>query len=246
MALYVYAITSDTHPTRLEGITGVGDPPEELSTVTAADLTAIVSAVPDGLRARRRDVLAHQDVLRHLMADGTVLPLRFGATATDEQQVRSALEEHTDTYHQRLQTLTGCTEYLLKGRYDEEALLRQILNDSAEARQLNEEGRRTGDPNVKMRLGELVVRALQTRQNAAAADAIAALRPLAREVHENEARGDDFVSASFLVEDERSEEFTTAGQELAEQLGEDCELRLHGPLPPYTFVQEPTPGDGTG
>ncbi|MEV7175429.1 GvpL/GvpF family gas vesicle protein [Kitasatospora sp. NPDC093679] len=246
MALYVYAITSHSHPARLQGVTGVGDPPEELSTITAADLTAIVSTVPDGLRARRRDVLAHQEVLRHLMADGPVLPLQFGATATDEQQVRDALQERTDTYHQRLEALAGCTEYLLKGQYDEEALLRQILNDSAEARQLNEESRRTGDPNVKIRLGELATREIQARHIAAAAEAVAALRPLAREVHENEARGDDFVSASFLVEDDRSEEFTAAGQELAEQLGEDCHLRFHGPLPPYTFVQEPAPADSTG
>ncbi|MCU7820270.1 GvpL/GvpF family gas vesicle protein [Kitasatospora sp. DSM 101779] len=246
MALYVYAVTSQTHPARLDGMTGVGDPPEELSTVSTANLTAIVSAAPDGLRARRRDVLAHQEVLQHLMADGTVLPLRFGATASDEPQVRGALEDRADFYHQRLEALAGCTEYLLKGQYEEEALLRQILQESAEARQLNEESRRTGDTNVKMRLGELVAREVQAREKAAAADAVEALRPFAREVHVNEARGEDFVSASFLVEDDRSDEFTAAQQELAEDWGEDVRLRLHGPLPPYTFVQETAPGDGTG
>ncbi len=49
------------------------------------------------------------------MADGTVLPLRFGATATGEQQVRDALEEDADSYRERLQALAGCAEYLLKG-----------------------------------------------------------------------------------------------------------------------------------
>ncbi|MGW4898104.1 GvpL/GvpF family gas vesicle protein [Kitasatospora sp. NPDC004240] len=238
MALYVYAITSHSHPARLEGVAGVGDPPEKLSTITASDLTAIVSTAPDDLRARRRDVLAHQEVLLHLMAHGPTLPLRFGALASDEQQVRDALEEHADSYHQRLQALAGCTEYLLKGQYEEAALLRQILQNSAEARQLNEESRRTGDPDIKMQLGELLAREVQAREQAAATQAVEALRPLAGAVHENEARGEDFVSASFLVEDERSEEFTAAEQELAERWGEDCRLRLHGPLPPYTFVQE--------
>ncbi|MEV8100553.1 GvpL/GvpF family gas vesicle protein [Kitasatospora sp. NPDC085879] len=199
----------------------------------------MVSAAPDDLRARRRDLLAHQEVLRHLMADGSVLPLRFGALASDEQQIRDTLEENANTYHQRLQALAGCTDYLLKGPYEEAALLRQILQDTTEARQLNEESRRTGDPNLKMRLGELVAREVQAREQATAAQAIEALRPFARAVHENEARGEDFLSASFLVEEDRREEFTAAGQELAERWGEDCRLRLHGPLPPYTFVQEP-------
>ncbi|MGW2256132.1 GvpL/GvpF family gas vesicle protein [Kitasatospora sp. NPDC001660] len=236
MAIYVYAITADSHPLRLDGITGVGDPPEELSTISGSDLAAVVSAVPEGLRARRRDVLAHQDLLQRLRADGTVLPLRFGTLASDVQEVRDVLKERADSYRERLHSLEGCSEYLLKASCEEDALLWQILSDSEEARQLNDESRRSGDPNVKIRLGELVAGEIRARETSAATHAVDSLRPLAREVHENEAAGNDFVSASFLVEDARGEEFTAAQTRLASKWGEAYQFRLHGPLPPYSFV----------
>ncbi|WP_324605810.1 GvpL/GvpF family gas vesicle protein [Streptomyces sp. NRRL B-24484] len=123
-------------------------------------------------------------------------------------------------------------------------MLRQIPESSPEARNLNEETRRSGDANVKLRLGELVLREVRTRKAGAAEDAVEALRPLARAVHENEARGEDFVSASFLVQDDRRDAFTAAERRLAEQWGEERRLRLHGPLPPCTFVQAPREAHG--
>ncbi|GAA4885460.1 hypothetical protein GCM10023235_78150 [Kitasatospora terrestris] len=46
------------------------------------------------------------------------------------------------------------------------------------------------------------------------------------------------------MEADRSEEFTAAGRQPAEQWGEDCHLGLHGPLLPCTFVRDPLPGGG--
>ncbi|MFG2825404.1 GvpL/GvpF family gas vesicle protein [Kitasatospora sp. NPDC048365] len=236
MAVYVYAIIDAHHPARMDDLTGVGDPPEELSTVEDSDLTAIVSSVPEGLRARRRDVMAHQNVLERLMADGPVLPLRFGTVASDPQDVREILKERGDFYRERLQALTGCAEHLLKASFDEDFMIRQVLRESAEAQRLNEESRRSGDPNVKVRLGEIIARELQVRSESAAAQVREAMRPLAREIHENELHGDDFVSISFLVEEARRKEFLAAEAELAGQWGEGYHFRLHGSLPPYSFV----------
>ncbi|MCG6500133.1 GvpL/GvpF family gas vesicle protein [Kitasatospora sp. A2-31] len=236
MAVYVYAIVAGSHPASLDGLTGVGDPPEKLDTLSEADLTAIISPVPEGLRARRRDVMAHQTVLQRLMADGTVLPLRFGMVASEPQEIREALTERADFYRERLHTLAGCAEYLLKAAFDEDLMLRQILQDSPEAQRLNEESRRSGDPDVKVRLGELVAGELRERGDSAAARVLEVLRPLARETKENEPHGNDFVSVSFLVEDARQEEFVTAESRLAEEWGESYQFRLHGPLPPYSFV----------
>ena len=78
MSVYVYAITGATHPLRLDGLKGVGDPPGELRTVCTESLCAIISDAPEELRAKRRDVAAHQDVQQRLLEDGTALPMRFG------------------------------------------------------------------------------------------------------------------------------------------------------------------------
>ncbi|GAA3367701.1 hypothetical protein GCM10020367_65830 [Streptomyces sannanensis] len=114
MAVYIYSITSKQHPLRIADLCGVGEPPAGLRTVTGGPLCAVVSDAPEDLRPKRRDITAHQEVQQRLMADGTVLPLRFGLLAADDEAVRLTLEERAEEYTDRLRALEGCAEYHLK------------------------------------------------------------------------------------------------------------------------------------
>ncbi|MFE3168462.1 GvpL/GvpF family gas vesicle protein [Streptomyces sp. NPDC059224] len=237
MAVYVYSITSADHPMRLHGVHGVGEPPAALRTVTAGGLCAVVSETPEGLRARRRDVLAHQQVQERLMADGAVLPLRFGMTAEDDDAVRTVLEGRAAEYAQRLRSLDGTTEYNLKCSWEEEAMLRRILSDSDEARELNTAIRGgSGTPQMSLELGELVAQEAEARQEALAKGIVEALHPYVCDESRSAPRGEDFLSVSFLVPADKEEMFLATEISLANQLGEDCAIRLYGPLPPYSFV----------
>lgn len=237
MAVYVYSIVASTHPQGLDGLDGVGDPPADLRTVRADGLSAIVSDAPDELRPKRRDLGAHQAVQERLMADGTVLPLQFGLTAADDDAVRAVLEDSADAFNERLQALDGCVEYHLKAGQDEDALLRQIILESDEARQLNEEIKSgKGGQDLSLALGELVSKEVQARQDRLAAGVFDALRGFAREDRPSQATGNDFLSVSFLVEQADEENFLREEQALAKELGEDFDFRLLGPLPAYSFV----------
>ncbi|MEU5534436.1 GvpL/GvpF family gas vesicle protein [Streptomyces sp. NPDC020362] len=237
MAVYVYSITSKDHPMQLDDLHGVGEPPSPLRTVTAGVLCAVVSDAPEDLRPRRRDVLAHQEVQERLMADGAVLPLRFGMTAEDDEAVSGALEDRAGEYQEQLQNLKDATEYNLKVSWEEEALLRRILLESEEARELNTAIRDgSGTPEMSLSLGELVAQEAEARQQALAAGIVEALRPYARDNIVSAPAGNDFLNVSFLVEDDKEEMFLATGISLANQLGEECEFRLRGPLPPYSFV----------
>ncbi|MGW7284140.1 GvpL/GvpF family gas vesicle protein [Streptomyces sp. NPDC054847] len=237
MAVYVYSITAEDHPVRLDGVEGVGEPPADLRKVVAGSLCAVVSDAPDGLRPKRRDVLAHQAVQERLMADGTVLPLRFGLTAPDDDAVRDALEQESAKYTQRIEAVRGCAEYNLKASQDEETILREILLESETARELNERIR-GGDatPDLPVRLGELVAGEIQARQEALASGVIEALRPHSREVSTAQPTGEDFLNVSFLVAEDQEELFLTTQLSVTNQLGEGYTFRLNGPLPPYSFV----------
>ncbi|WP_407549336.1 GvpL/GvpF family gas vesicle protein [Streptomyces sp. Pv4-95] len=237
MAVYVYSVVASTHPQRLDGLDGVGDPPSALRTVPSGKLAAVVSDTPEGLRPKRRDLAAHQAVQERLMADGTLLPLQFGLTAPDDEVVRMALEERAEKYTTRLRVLEGCAEYHLKATRDEGSLLRRILLDSEEARGLNEEIRSgRGRPGLPAALGELIAQEVRARQDAQAAQVVGALGRLAREERVSQPAGEDFLNVSFLVESGREEGFVSAEKELADELGEDFSLRLRGPLPAYSFV----------
>ncbi|MFB6717422.1 MULTISPECIES: GvpL/GvpF family gas vesicle protein [unclassified Streptomyces] len=237
MAVYVYSIVSATHPQRLDDLHGVGDPPATLRTVRTESLSAVVSNAPEELRPKRRDLSAHQSVQEQLMADGTVLPLQFGFTTTDDDAVRAVLEDSTDEFSERLRALEGCVEYHLKAAQDEDALLRQILQESDEARGLNEEIRSgRGSPDLPLALGELVSQEVQARQDQLATGVLAALRGFAREERSSQPTGNDFLNVSFLVERDNEKSFLGAEQDVAKELGEDFDLRLVGPLPAYSFV----------
>ncbi|MFF8614199.1 GvpL/GvpF family gas vesicle protein [Streptomyces sp. NPDC015350] len=237
MAVYVYAIVASTHPQRLNGLAGVGDPPTTLRTVHGAELSAVVSDAPEGLRPKRRDLAAHQTVQEHLMAEGTVLPLQFGFTTTDDDAVREVLEQRAEQLLERLRALEGCVEYNLKAAQDEDALLRRILQESEEARRLNEEIRSgRGGPQLPLALGELVAKEVQARQSRTAEAIVEALGGFAREHHAAQPTGDDFLNVSFLVARDDEKPFLAAEQGLVEELGPDHELRLRGPLAAYSFV----------
>ncbi|MGW1847866.1 GvpL/GvpF family gas vesicle protein [Streptomyces sp. NPDC001966] len=237
MAVYVYSIVLATHPQRLDDLHGVGDPPAILRTVRTEKLSAVVSDAPEELRPKRRDLGAHQAVQEQLMADGTVLPLQFGFTTVDDDAVRAVLEDGTENFSERLRALEGCVEYHLKAAQDEDALLRQILRESDEARELNEEIRSgRSSPELPLALGELVSQEVQARQERLAVEVLDALRGFAREERSSQPTGNDFLNVSFLVERDREKTFLGAEQDIAKELGEDFDLRLVGPLPAYSFV----------
>ncbi|MFF0291603.1 GvpL/GvpF family gas vesicle protein [Streptomyces sp. NPDC005262] len=237
MAVYVYSIVAATHPQRLDDLDGVGNPPTNLRTVGTDKLAAVVSDAPEDLRPKRRDLGAHQAVQERLMADGTVLPLQFGFTTQDDDAVRAVLEDRKDEFTERLGALENCVEYHLKAAQSEDALLREILLESDEARGLNEEIRSgNSSPDLSFALGELVSREVQERQDRLAAGVLDALRGFAREERPSQATGNDFLSVSFLVQRDKEQSFLSEERGLAKELGEDFDLRLVGPLPAYSFV----------
>ncbi|MFF6781780.1 GvpL/GvpF family gas vesicle protein [Streptomyces sp. NPDC012510] len=237
MSVYVYAITKAEHPLGLDDVKGVGEDPAELHAVNGDDLSAVVSEAPADLSVSRRDVEAHHDVQERLWADGAILPMSFGFVAPDEAAVEALLRERAEAFSQRLDELTGRAEFNVKGVHDEDALLRSILTESSRARELNDAIREGGGTyEDRLALGELVAQEVQAREEALGQEVLATLRPYSLDERLSPASQQYFVNASFLVEGERSEEFAEAGGELAEALGEGVNLRLRGPLPPYSFV----------
>lgn len=239
MPLYVYAITGIGHPRRLEGLSGVGAHPAPARAVTAGPLCAVVSDISEEIRPKRRDLQAHQEVQERLMAGGVILPLQFGYIAPDDQAVQQALEENTNGYLTSLERLDGCAEYHVRAsQADEDELLRQILQDSDQAREINERIRAGAqDPQLPLALGELIAREVQERQESLAAGLVQALIPYARENATHPPSPPDFLNLSLLVPHERKEDFLAVEASLATQIHGGVEFRLTGPLPPYSFVQ---------
>ncbi|GLX17039.1 GvpL/GvpF family gas vesicle protein [Streptomyces lavendulae] len=237
MPTYIYAITTKDHPLRLDDLQGVGEEATPLRTVRAGEVAAVVSDAPEGLRAKRRDVLAHEAVLESLMADGATLPMRFGLLGPDDDQVARALEQDGAAYRSRLAELAGHVEFNLKAARDEQDLLLEIVSESDRIRELNERTRSgAGGQDDRIALGELVAGQVAERNNEQAQKTLEKLQSAAARVSRAEPGAGYFLNASFLVAVETADEFVKAVREEADRRGETYTLTLTGPLPPYSFV----------
>ncbi|MEU6762883.1 GvpL/GvpF family gas vesicle protein [Streptomyces sp. NPDC046853] len=246
MSTYVYGITASSHPSLPEGMEGVGKPARLVRILEEGDLAAIVSDAPEGLRPKRNDLLAHQNVLSEAGAAGPVLPMRFGNVAPDDAAVTGVLAERAEHYRERLATLEGKVEYNVKASHDEQAALHRVMADNPEVQALAEANRQAGGGSYeqKLQLGEMVVTALQSREAEDAVELHRILEPAAFAVSVGPESTGWLANLSFLVERDSAEVFLAAVEE-ARKGHPHIELRMNGPLPPYSFV-EPGPSEPAG
>jgi len=246
VSTYVYGITATSHRALPEDLTGVGDPPRPVRVLDAGELAAIVSDAPEGLRPKRKDLLAHQSVLAEAGAAGPVLPMRFGSVAPDDDTVTGVLAERADHYKERLRALEGKVEYNIKATHQEEAVLHRVMSENSEIRAMTEANRRSGGGSYeeRLRLGEMVVAAVKAREAEDAAELQSALEPAAAAVSAGPESTGWLLNVSFLVARDAAESFL-AEVEQVRKSHPHIELRVNGPLPPYSFV-EPGPAEHAG
>ena len=243
MSTYVYGITAGSHPALPKDLDGVGEPPRPVRVLKAGDLAALVSDAPEDLRPKRRELLAHSNVLAEAGADGCVLPMRFGSVAPDDDTVTSVLAERAEHYKERLSALDGKVEYNVKATHAEEAVLHRVLAANPEIRAMTEANRQAGGGTYEQRLklGEMVVAAVKAQEAEDATEVQHTLEPAAAAVSQGPDSTGWLANVSFLVARDSVETFMAA----VEQLRADhphLDLRVNGPLPPYSFV-EPGPAE---
>ncbi|MFE4644560.1 GvpL/GvpF family gas vesicle protein [Streptomyces sp. NPDC056730] len=242
--VYVYAIVGAERRAP-RGVAGVGSPPLPLRVLVEGRLGAVVSDAPPKLRARRRDLLAHQNLLLRLSAEGPSLPMRFGMVAPDEAAVREQLTAAEDRHLTALERITGRVEVNLKAFAPSDALA-SLVREDRNVQRLHEAARRRPGYEANLRLGEAVVTALSRRAAEAGRDAVRELTPLAHAVAVGPQVPGCVLNMSFLVDSAADGRFRSAAQGFAADRRDRVELRVAGPLPCYSFVEADGPFAGAG
>jgi Gas vesicle synthesis protein GvpL/GvpF len=244
--VYVYGILPGDVEVE-QGAAGVGDPPGEVRVVRRRDLAALVSDIePDLPLGRPEDLVAHQELLDATAADVPVLPLRFGAVvASDDAVAEELLGAHYDEFRAALEQLEGYAEYVVKGRYVQDAVLREVLAEDPQAKLLGEQIK-GADPDatreLRMQLGEIITNAVDAKRGAdtrTLGDAVAGLavasvvRPPTHEL--------DAVYTALLAETSAEQDLEQAVQRVAGDWDGRVELRLIGPMAAYDFISTVSP-----
>lgn len=218
MTTYVYAVTRASVPA-LDG----------LEVVRHGELAAVTSPFEQAqLRARRRDLLRHAEVVQQAFDRAPVVPLRFGTVVDDV--VADLLEPRHDELVQLLQEFDGLAELTVRVVFREDEVLRALLREQPQLERL----RRTAPP---VQLGEAVAHALAARRDAVADEVVEALRPHVRATAFDELRTTlDVLRAAFLVERRRLAAADGALERLASAHAATASFKVTGPLPPHHFV----------
>ncbi len=238
-ACYVYGILpGDVEMT--DEIRGVGD--SEVTLVRSGELAALVSEVDlSWAIGTPEDLEAHQEILDSIVADSPVLPLRFGAVLADADAVaEELLQPHHDEFVEALEQLEGRMEYLVKGRYVEQAMLAEILSQDSEAARLAEQIRGQ-DPDAtreaRIRLGEIINGAVAAKRDEDTRGLLSRLADHADASFVREPTHElDAVHVAFLVDANKADELEDEVEELESDWEGRVELRVLGPMAAYDFV----------
>jgi len=237
-SLYVYGVTWAEHANgrRRAGVGGA-----DVQVVEHGELAAIVSPVPESrVRAKRRDLVAHMDILQRAFDVQPVLPLRFGTVLRGRSEVvDDLLAGRYEELVALLQRFDGLAELRVGATYVEEAILAEIVQGDARISRLHEATRDAGataDP-LRVQLGEAVARGLGARRERDARAFAAHLVPRSRDAVLEEPRSElEVLRASFLVDRSEIPAFDACMDKLARGEQGRIAFTYTGPLAPHSFV----------
>jgi hypothetical protein len=160
----------------------------------------------------------------------------------DVDEVRERiLGGHGGELVEQLERLAGKVELAVRALYEEERLMREIVQTHPEIARRREALR--GQPEdatyyERIGLGEMVADAVERARESDANTILEVLSPLALAVEIGQPGHERVVlNASFLVERESVQRFDDALEELARSQAERIRFKLTGPLPPHSFVE---------
>jgi hypothetical protein len=234
--VYVYGVVRPG--AKVSAATGVLGAAVEV--MPAGKIAALVSRVGGQVRAKRRDLLAHSDVLQDAFNHGVVLPLRFGTLFRSDGDVEDELTgARGDEILALLERFDGLGEMRLRvGYHDEEHVLRHVVAADPAILRLREEtqGARPGDPRL-IRLGELVASRIAERRAADESAILDRLGAAAVEVHRDEPDDDLVITkSSFLIRKDERSRFDELLDSLALGGRHLMQFICTGPMPPHSFV----------
>jgi len=237
---YIYCIIAEGEQ-KTFGNLGIGERGDELYTVCFNDIAAVVSNSPiKKYRVSRENLIPHERVMEEVMRNYTVLPVRFGTIAEDEEKVKRILEREHDRFVDLLKRFEGKKELGLKATFKEEVIYKDILENYKDIRVLKEKIATLPCEKTyfqRMEIGRMVEAALQKEKEIYREDILGTLSPLALEVKTNNTYGDRMIlNAAFLIEQRREAEFDQKVRELGDKYNNKMKFMYVGTVPPFNFV----------
>ena len=223
----------------------IGLDSQRVSAIRHDGLAVLVSRAPSRpyRSVKREEVLrylsAHQAIIEKVMADHTVVPVKFGTTARDETEVQRILENGYPVLKEALGAMEGKIEVDLVAQWNDlNSVLRQIGEEPEIRRQKAVLAIRPPQESTeeRIRLGQTVKARLDQMREERAAEIVEALKPLALDSCPHALLDDRMIlNTAFLVDRAKEGEVGETLRRLNDRYTDRIDFRCVGPLPPYSF-----------
>jgi hypothetical protein len=237
--IYLYAILPAAAE-RDYGTIGIGG--STVRTVSDGVVSAVVSDF-EGTRIRpeRRNIAAHQAVLKRLLADESPLPISFGTVASQLEDVMRILSLNRESFRGQLERVSGKVEMGVRLLWDVPNIFEYFINTHPELRSIRDLlflGHHEPSQADKMEVGRLFDRTLQDDREKHTRSVEDELEPTTAEIKRLPVRSEkEVLNLACLVPRQNVEtSFEAAILSAARAFDNNYAFDFNGPWAPHNFV----------
>ena len=219
----------------------------EVYTVSALDIACLVSNSQffNYRSMPKSDVATHlsiyQSVIEQVMKDYTVIPVKFGMIAEDEDKVRKILLTGYQEIREALNKMENKIEFDVISLWsDFDSVLKEIGEEKEieELKIKTEDRERETTFEDRIKIGQAVKFLLDKRRDKILGLIQNALEEIAVDSSNHECLDDKMImNTAFLIERDKEVQFDKLINEIDKKLQGKVHFRCVGPLPPYSFSQ---------
>lgn len=235
---YLYAVVAGAKD-RTYGSFGIDGNP--VYTICDSVVAAVVSDVPNKkIRPQRRNLAAHQEVLKRLMEETTPLPMAFGLIADGSEAIRDILSEYQEPFIEQLHRVEGKVEMGLRVTWDVPNIFEYFVSTHSELRAMRDRFFGTDhEPTQeeKMEVGRMFDRILSEDREAHIERVEEILSQRCFEIKHNPQRNErEVMNLACLVGRNAQSEFEAGIFEAAALFDNNFAFDYSGPWSPHNFV----------
>jgi len=235
--IYVYAVIGGKSAVEY-GAAGLDG--AEIYRIYENDMAALVSRTERSrVRPERRNLAAHNGVLRRALEEEAVLPMAFGLIASSEEAVKDLLSRNRQALREQLSHVSGKIEMGLRVQWDVPNVFEYFVNtrpDLREARDNVGDVREASHAEM-LALGQLFERMLNDDRERHFESVFEVLSRNGLEVKRSTPRNErEVMNLACLVPKTLQNEFETIVGEAAAPFDSHFIFDINGPWAPHNFV----------
>ncbi len=236
---YLYAIADAVELPPVYGNIGING--AAVYVISQGPLAAVVSDISEKkIRPERKNLAAHNVVIKRLMDEATVLPVAFGTIASSKKALLQILKHNSATFTEQLDRVRGKVELGLRVVLDVPNIFEYMVGRHPDLAELRDDmlARQHGpSQSDKIEMGRLFDHLLTQDRELHSDTVIEVLGPRCVDIKQNPSREEkEVMHLACLVERGTQKAFEDGVFEAANRFDNNFSFDFNGPWAPHHFV----------